>query len=220
MVPSSPHQNRPRVDHTSRICNSPPAQFAYQTSPSGSNLPTSTQPSQSYGIQLLNDEYLKPRQGDPASPTGDGASDGWVVTSGPSSSYALSHHSPYSHGSPVSHSSPVRAEVHQHSHVFDADARVSKPKGRQRSLTTKEKKDAREVRDAKACWACHISKTKVSNLYILRGAFIANKQQCSPCSPGRPCAQCDRLVGKRRFCKFDCFNDPLESLYTFMVPGR
>lgn len=165
MVPSSPHQNPHRVDPASRMRNSPPEQFTYQPSTSGRNLPVPSSRSHSYGIQLLNDdEFLKPTKGDPASPTGDGTSDGWVMTSGPSSSYALSHHSPYSHGSPVSHSSPVRAEVHTHSHVFDADARVSKPKGRQRSLTTKEKKDAREVRDAKACWACHISKTKVSNL--------------------------------------------------------
>jgi len=33
--------------------------------------------------------------------------------------------------------------------------------GRQRGLTDEEKKAARAVREAKACWACHISKTKV-----------------------------------------------------------
>jgi hypothetical protein len=34
-------------------------------------------------------------------------------------------------------------------------------RGRQRCLTYEEKKAARAVREAKACWACHISKTKV-----------------------------------------------------------
>jgi hypothetical protein len=34
-------------------------------------------------------------------------------------------------------------------------------RGRQRGLTDLEKKQARAVHDAKACWACHISKTKV-----------------------------------------------------------
>jgi hypothetical protein len=37
-------------------------------------------------------------------------------------------------------------------------------RGRQRGLTDLEKKQARDVRDAKACWACHISKTKVRTL--------------------------------------------------------
>lgn len=82
------------------------------------------------------------------------------------------------------------------------DAPKSKlPRGRQRGLTELEKKQARDVREAKACWACHISKTK-----------------CSPCSPGKPCEQCARLAGKRRFCLFECFNDPLESLSALLVP--
>jgi len=34
-------------------------------------------------------------------------------------------------------------------------------RGRQRGLTALEKKQAREVREAKACWACHLLKTKV-----------------------------------------------------------
>ena len=35
-------------------------------------------------------------------------------------------------------------------------------RGRQRGLTDEEKKEARWVREAKACWACHISRIKVS----------------------------------------------------------
>lgn len=92
----------------------------------------------------------------------------------------------------------------EHHHIFStrpATPKAKLPRGRQRGLTDLEKKQARDVREAKACWACHISKTK-----------------CSPCSPGKPCEQCFRLTGKRRFCLFSCFNDPLESLSTFLVP--
>ncbi|KAG9241486.1 hypothetical protein BJ878DRAFT_225437 [Calycina marina] len=75
------------------------------------------------------------------------------------------------------------------------------PKGRQRQLSSQEKKEALEVRKAGACWACHLSKIK-----------------CSPCSPGSPCQQCARLAGKRRFCWVPCFNDPLESLKPMFAP--
>ncbi|KAH8686044.1 hypothetical protein BGZ60DRAFT_523311 [Tricladium varicosporioides] len=118
--------------------------------------------------------------------------------------YTPSHSSasPCSQKSALSRTSSPHVD---HRHVFSSFPGITKPKisrGRQRGLTQLEKRQAREVRDAKACWACHISKTK-----------------CSPCSPGSPCEQCARLVGKRRFCKFTCFNDPLESLHTFLVPG-
>lgn len=85
----------------------------------------------------------------------------WISPSAPTSNYALSHHSPTSQGSPISRASPSIAERGQHSHVVHSELEVPKIKGRQRNLTAKEKKEARDVRDAKACWACHISKTKV-----------------------------------------------------------
>lgn len=172
------------------------------------------QPSTAYGTHMAQRRYLDTAQPtlpslgpEPiSSPCDHGEMEGWVVTSNASSSYAASHGSPRSHGSPASHPpSPPQHELDHHSHIFDSQPGVPKAKltrGRQRGLTALEKKQARDVRDAKACWACHISKTK-----------------CSPCSPGKPCEQCARLAGKRRFCMFNCFNDPLEALSTFMVPN-
>jgi len=100
-----------------------------------------------------------------SSPCDQSETEGWVVTSHAPSSYAPSHGSPRSHGSPVSHPpSPTQQEAEHHSHIFNALPGISKVKltrGRQRGLTPLEKKQARDVRDAKACWACHISKTKV-----------------------------------------------------------
>ncbi|KAJ5040480.1 uncharacterized protein L3040_006136 [Drepanopeziza brunnea f. sp. 'multigermtubi'] len=145
------------------------------------------------------------RGADPVSPTSD--NDGsWALMSNPASSYTPSHGSPFSQSSPPSHTpSPPQQEIEIHSHIFNSipgPPMAKALRGRKRGLTDVEKKQARDVRDAKACWACHISKTK-----------------CSPCSPGRPCEQCARLAGKRRFCLFSCFNDPLESLSTFLVPS-
>lgn len=167
---------------------------------------------------------LSPQQ--PASPTGESDSDGWQMFSYPSSNYESPQGSPEAGVSPPAHPpsplppkaspvlrnlkieplspSPPRHDSEPHRHLFSPVSGITKQrglKGRQRGLTAQEKKEARDVREAKACWACHISKTK-----------------CSPCSPGRPCEQCARLAGKRRFCLFSCFNDPLESLYTFLVP--
>lgn len=127
-----------------------------------------------------------------------------IIVPSYANSYAASHGSPHSHGSPASHPPSPEQEVTEHQHMFSSrlDApKVKLPRGRQRGLTELEKRQARDVREAKACWACHISKTK-----------------CSPCSPGKPCEQCARLAGKRRFCLFSCFNDPLESLTTFLIP--
>jgi hypothetical protein len=143
------------------------------------------------------DNSLAPEAVTPATES-DGGS--WAIVP----SYANSYGSPNSHGSPASHPpSPSRDEM-EHRHMFSTRVDKTKPKlprGRQRGLTDVEKKQARDVRDAKACWACHISKTK-----------------CSPCSAGNPCEQCARLVGKRRFCLFSCYNEPLESLQIFLVP--
>ena len=102
---------------------------------------------------------------EPVSPLGDSDSESWVITS-TRSNYTPSHSSPRSHGSPQSHTSSPR----HHSHVFSSMPGISKSKvtkgGRTRGLTTLEKKQAREVRDAKACWACHISKTKVIRFVV------------------------------------------------------
>lgn len=102
---------------------------------------------------------------DAVTPIVDSDSESWVITS-TRSNYTPSHSSPRSQGSPPSHASSPR----NHSHVFSSHPSTSKgkiTKGRQRGLTQLEKKQAREVRDAKACWACHISKTKVIELWDL-----------------------------------------------------
>ena len=49
---------------------------------------------------------------------------------------------------------------------------------------------------------------------------IYQKQRGSPCSPGQPCEQCARLAGKTLFPLFSSFNDPLESLCTFLLPSE
>lgn len=136
------------------------------------------------------------RQGDvtptAASPTGeDSDHDGWqnlTITSYTNSSIP-SQGSPKSAegsqksagGSPfeIIHTprqtpSP-RPQHNDHQHIFTFYPGISKsepklPRGRQRCLTSKEKEEAREVRDAKACWACHLSKIKVRG-----GLFAANK---------------------------------------------
>jgi hypothetical protein len=137
-------------------------------------------------------------------PSAESESGSWAIVPSYANSYAASHGSPHSHESPASHPPSPSQEETEHQHMFSTrpdTTKVKLPRGRQRGLTDLEKKQARDVREAKACWACHISKTK-----------------CSPCSPGKPCEQCARLAGKRRFCLFSCFNDPLESLTTLLVP--
>jgi hypothetical protein len=168
-------------------------------------------PGSGYETHIKRQEYLDTGQTtskafgpEPVTPGGDSESDSWAMASYPPSSYAVSHSSPHSHGSPASHPPSPSQDEMDHQHIFSSRPNAPKvklPRGRQRGLTDLEKKQARDVREAKACWACHISKTK-----------------CSPCSSGKPCEQCFRLTGKRRFCLFECFNDPLESLSTFLVP--
>ncbi|KAH7317669.1 hypothetical protein BKA65DRAFT_410270 [Rhexocercosporidium sp. MPI-PUGE-AT-0058] len=166
----------------------------YETHVTGQEFLDAGQPS----MEFFNLDHL--------SPSSENDSKSWALVSNPSSSYHGSHGSPASQNSPLSHAPsppPQEAEIH-HSHIYNSipsPPRVKAARGRQRGLTAVEKKQARDVREAKACWACHISKTK-----------------CSPCSPGKPCEQCARLAGKRRFCLFTCFNDPLETLSTFLVP--
>ncbi|CZT46566.1 uncharacterized protein RSE6_07012 [Rhynchosporium secalis] len=140
------------------------------------------------------------------SPSSENESKSWALVSNPGSSPKASHDSPPSHNSSLLRvSSPAPEGIDIHLHIYNSISnlpRIKATRGRQRNLTDDEKKQARDVREAKACWACHISKTK-----------------CSPCSPGRPCEQCARLATKRRFCLFSCFNDPLETLSTFLVPN-
>ncbi|KAL2065640.1 hypothetical protein VTL71DRAFT_3310 [Oculimacula yallundae] len=166
-----------------------------------------------YQTHIMRQQFLEGGQpdmnyinSDSLSPNSEHESKSWALVSNPGSSPKESHGSPRSQNFSLSRvSSPPAEEIEtHHSHIFNsipALPRAKAPRGRQRGLTDNEKKQARDVREAKACWACHISKTK-----------------CSPCSPGKPCEQCARLAGKRRFCLFSCFNDPLETLSTFLVP--
>lgn len=99
-----------------------------------------------------------------ATPPGESDNDSWIIPFDPKN-YTPTHSSPGSSRSVRSQtSSPRQNELDSHGHVFTSFSGISKPKiskGRQRNLTQLEKRQAREVRDAKACWACHISKTKV-----------------------------------------------------------
>ena len=128
-------------------------------------------PGSGYDTHVKRQELLDTRQNtpkasghDPLTPSNQ-SDDSWALASYTPGSYAASHGSPHSHESPPSHpSSPQDEREHRHILNFEADSPKSKlPRGRQRGLTDTEKKQAREVRDAKACWACHISKTKVSH---------------------------------------------------------
>jgi hypothetical protein len=112
-------------------------------------------------------KYFSP---DPISPGSQSETEGWVVASSAPSSYAASH------GSPASHPpSLVQHDTKRHSHIFDSLPGVQKmptklTRGRRRGLTALEKKQARDVRDANDCWACHISKTKVGTSVLLERA--------------------------------------------------
>jgi len=101
------------------------------------------------------------------SPEVESENDSWVVASYPSSEAASGAPptSPQSHNSPSSQppSPSRRGSDILHPHMYSSMVHKSKlPRGRQRGLTALEKKQARDVREAKACWACHISETKVS----------------------------------------------------------
>lgn len=110
----------------------------------------------------------------PVSPMDD---DGWEdIYMNMGSSYAGSstvHDSPRSEGqswlqidsSPFNSPSPVQIAGQ---HIFTATniTGSASPKsrgGRTRALTPQEKQETLDVRKAKACWACHLSKIKVSN---------------------------------------------------------
>lgn len=101
--------------------------------------------------------FLEPDQGNSA----------W----GSDASYANSYYTSSAQGSPQhtpgSNDSPSpqsQNDLEYHSHVFSAfpgPAKQKATRGRIRPLTTREKQEARNVRQVGACWACHLSKTKV-----------------------------------------------------------
>jgi hypothetical protein len=134
-----------------------------------------------YEILRLREEILESRPAlpvvfgpePPVSPVIDDDMDGWEDLYG-ASSYAGSstvHDSPRSEGlswcqidsSPLN--SPSPGQVAGQSHMFKAVVPGSaSPKSRgirTRALTPQEKQETRDVRKAKACWACHLSKIKV-----------------------------------------------------------
>ena len=137
-------------------------------------------PGPGFSAFLVGEEYLETNQREftpqaSLSPVGDDSEyDGWqnvLIPSYPNSSVP-SHSSPHSESSPFSlidtpHQTPSpRPHNNDHQHIFTTYPGITKhsqklPRGRQRSLTTKEKQEARQVREAKACWACHLSKIKV-----------------------------------------------------------
>jgi len=184
---------------TGRVAFESPPALSYKTVPVGAQCLRSD--------QRMTDAFAA----QPVSPTWDGENEEWyIVPSHPPSSIRSqesprSQDSPWSHiGSPPPGVSSSQTQSDLHSHIFSAylgEQKAPPVRGRQRALTFQEKQEALVVRKAKACWACHLSKIK-----------------CSPCSPGSPCQQCERLSGKRRFCWLPCFNDPLETLQTFMAP--
>ncbi|KAJ8070699.1 hypothetical protein OCU04_001070 [Sclerotinia nivalis] len=170
---------------------------------------------------VVNDRLIAPGQSQSSNDVyqPEAPNTNWFDESDTSTSCSITLYTP-SHGSPVSHHSPHpqgsqpppspsdvgHHDLGHHSHVFSAFSEPQKSKvtrGRVRPLTDKEKREARNVRQAGACWACHLSKIK-----------------CSPCSAGFPCEQCTRLSGKRRFCLLPCFNDPVEMLDKFLVPEK
>jgi len=118
--------------------------------------------------QRIADVFCAP----PVSPIWGGESEEWhIVPSYPASSIRSqesprSQDSPWSHvGTPPPGSSSSQTQNESHSHIFSAHLGEAKPtptRGRQRALTSQEKQEALVVRKAKACWACHLSKIKVT----------------------------------------------------------
>ena len=132
-----------------------------------------------YDTFRAREEYLHSRQEfpvvfgpEPVSPVVEEERDDWEVINSYAGSSTM-HDSPKSDGvswyqvdsSPQDSPSPY--QVGGQSYVFSTRVSGSlspkPPRGRQRALTTKEKREALVVRKAKACWACHLSKIKVSD---------------------------------------------------------
>jgi hypothetical protein len=108
---------------------------------------------------------------EPVSPIVDDEGEDWeVICSYPNSIIVLdspkSEELSWSQVDFSPQNTPSPCQVTGHSHMFSAivpESPSSKPRGRQRALTKQEKQEASDVRKAKACWACHLSKIKVSN---------------------------------------------------------
>jgi hypothetical protein len=130
-----------------------------------------------YDIFRAREEFMNARQAlpaafipEPVSPILD-ESDEWELIASCAGSSPTVHDSPLSDGAswcqigPSPQSTPSPDQAVGHSHVFSAYSRGSSssklPRGRQRALTAQERRAALEVRKAKACWACHLSKIKV-----------------------------------------------------------
>lgn len=119
-------------------------------------------------IRRTDISYFGPQ---PVSPAADEEVDEYDVVHSNSGS-SMAHESPKSEGaswciidsSPQDSPSPYQAMGH--SSVFSSRGRSplspKPPRGRQRALTTQQRSEALSVRKAKACWACHLSKIKVS----------------------------------------------------------
>lgn len=130
-----------------------------------------------YDIFRAREEYINARQAFPSafipeavSPILDDSDEWEHIASCPSSSPTV-HDSPQSDGAlwcqigPSPQSTPSPDQTVRHSHIFSAYSRETSssklPRGRQRALTAQQRRAALEVRKAKACWACHLSKIKV-----------------------------------------------------------
>jgi hypothetical protein len=131
-----------------------------------------------YDTYIAREEYITAREQlapvfgpEPVSPVVEEESDEWEYIPPYASSSTTVHGSPQSEiltwqqiaSSPQS--SPSPNQIGGYPLMFTARPRgSSSPKstrGRQRALTPQEKQHALEVRKAKACWACHLSKIKV-----------------------------------------------------------
>jgi hypothetical protein len=176
-------------------------------------------PGAPYYTHVARQEFLdtgqpKPRVfgPEPVSPAGESESDGWLVPSYPSS-YAASHSSPNSHDSPASRaSSPTQHEV-EHQHIFTSIPGVRKTKvlrGRQRGLTALEKKQARDVRECRSCWACHISKTKVGNFHLFAENNRLTFDSVPLVLPEDPVNNAPGLPGREDFACFLVSTTPLK----------
>ena len=97
------------------------------------------------------------------------------ATSYSSHSYSppISRNTPSQTSSPSQNSPSPRSGSDVHSHVFSAFPSPQKrrpQRGRVRPLTNQEKRNAREVRLAGACWACHLSKIRVRMMWLITEA--------------------------------------------------
>lgn len=116
----------------------------------------------------------------PASQDTEGEDKDWQIVPSNASSPWASQNSSQS-GSPAwckikpfpPSSSPKGSYDGTNSHASSVSTALSNPKrrgARNRTLTPQEKQEAMDVRKAKACWACHLSKIKVPLIQIAESA--------------------------------------------------